>query len=84
MKVKEVEIEKIFRIDNTFSRPKLKIKKGYVDIASQYVWICREEVNAEILTNKQIETIIKNWKLTPEQFGKHKQMLIKKYIRRIK
>ena len=84
MKVKEVEIEKIFRIDNTFSRPKLKIKKGYVDIASQYVWICREEVNAEILTNKQIETIIKNWKLTPEQFEKHKQMLIKKYIRRIK
>lgn len=81
MKVKDVKIGEVFRIDNTFARPKLKLKEGYVDIASQIIWICREEIDAEILTGMQIITVQRGWGITAEEFEKHKQKLIKKYIK---
>jgi len=84
MKVKDIKIGEIFRIDNTFVKPKLKLKEGYIDMASQIIWVCREEVEAEILTDTQIRNVIQSWKLTSEQFEKHRQKLIKKYIEEIK
>ena len=83
MKVKDVKIGEIFRIDNTFVRPKLKLKEGYIDMASQIIWVCREEVEAEILTDMQIITVRRKWRLTAEEFEKHKQMIIKKYIKEV-
>lgn len=83
MKVKEVKTGKVFRIDNTFVKPKLKLKEGYIDMSSQIIWVCKEEVDAEILTGMQIITVQRKWGITAEEFEKHKQMLIKKYIREI-
>ena len=83
MKVKDVKTGEIFRIDNTFVRPKLKLKEGYIDMTSQIIWICREEVEAEILTGMQIITVQRKWRLTAKEFEKHKQKLIKKYIKEV-
>ncbi len=83
MKVKEVKTGEIFCIDNTLVKPKLKLKEGYIDMASQIIWVCREEVEAEILTDMQIMTVQRKWRITAEEFEKHKQKLIKKYIEEI-
>ena len=80
MKVKEIKTGEVFVIDHTLVRPKLKLKQGYLDMATQYIWVCREEADAEILTGSQTMRVAINWKMTPEGFEKHKQILIKKYI----
>ena len=84
MKVKEIEIGKIFRVDNTFVKSKLKLKEGYIDMASQIIWVCREEIEAEILTDIQIAIVRGRWGITVEEFERHKQKLIKKYIEEVK
>ena len=83
MKVKDVKVGEIFRIDNTFVRPKLKLKEGFIDMATRYIWICREEVEAEILTDVQIATVTRMWGMPPEKFEEYKQRLIKKHIKEV-
>ena len=83
MKVKEVKVGEIFTIDSSWVRPKLKLKQGFLDMATQYIWVCWEEHEAEVLTDIQIIKIARNWRLTLEQFERHKQKMVKKYIEEV-
>ena len=79
MKVSELEAGQIFTIGNTLVRPKLKLKTGFVDMVSRYVYVCKGEVSAEILTETQLRRIRSNWGMTQEEFERYKQILIEKH-----
>ena len=83
MKVKDIKVGEIFAIDYSGVRPKLKLKEGYLDLASQYVWVCNQEIDAEILTDSQLTKIARNWRMTMEEFEKYKQKMIRKYIEEV-
>ena len=84
MKIKDIKTGDLFVIDNTMTRPKLKLKEGYLDIASLMIWTCREETEARVLTDIQIEKVRYNWKMKKEDFEKYNQMLIRRYIKEVK
>lgn len=86
MKVKEIKIEEIFTIDSMHLhlRPKLKIKEGFVDMSSQYIYINKEEVAATVCTESELNRIQQNWRMTSEKFKGYKQFLIRKYVVRNK
>lgn len=81
MKVKDLKVGELFVTENTMSRPKLKLKQGYLEIASLMVWVCREDVEAKILTDSQIITIRNKWGMTEEKFNDFKEALIRRYIK---
>jgi len=80
MKVKEVKKGDLFTIDNTLSRPKLKLEKGYIDMVSNYIWEHNEEVDAFIMDERQIEKCVRILRITREVFDAHKKKLSDRYI----
>jgi hypothetical protein len=83
MKVKDIKIGEIFSADNTATRPKIKLREGFVDMFNQYVYINRENVEARKLTEIELTRIRQNWGMTLEKFEEYKQKLIKKYSKEV-
>jgi hypothetical protein len=83
MKVKDVEVGQIFNIDLTNVRPKLKLKKGFVDMASLYVYEGKDDVDAFLLTESQIIKVRNNWRMTEGKFNDFKEALIRRYIKEV-
>jgi len=81
MKVKDIEPGQIFNIDLTNVRPKLKLQKGFLDMASLYVYEGKDDVEAFLLTESQIVKIRGNWGMTEEKFNDFKEALIRRYIK---
>lgn len=79
MKVNEVESGQIFTIDNTLIYPKLKLRKGFIDMRTQYIYLCKGDVSAWPLSEAQLRKVRYNWRMTQEEFDKYKEGLIKKY-----
>lgn len=80
MKVRDIKAGEIFTIDNTYTRPKLKLNNGFLDMRTQYIYINKEHVNAAICTESELTRILRNWGWTPEKFEKYRKMLIERYI----
>lgn len=79
MKVNEVEPGQIFTIDNTLIYPKLKLHRGFIDMRTQYIYLCKEDVSAWLLSETQLRKIMSDWRMSQEKFDKYKKGLIKKY-----
>jgi len=79
MKVNEIKPGQIFTTDNTLIYPKLKLHKGFVSIRTQYIWLCKEDVQATLLSWGQLRKIMNNWGMSQEEFDKYKEGLIKRY-----
>jgi len=79
MKVNEVKPGQIFTTDNTLGYPKLKLHKGFISMRTQYIWLCRGDVSANLLSEDQLRNIMSNWRMSQEGFDKYKEELIKKY-----
>jgi hypothetical protein len=79
MKVNEVEPGQVFTIDNTLIYPKLKLHKGFIDMRTQYVYLCKEDVQARLLLETYLRKIMSDWRMSQEEFDKYKERLIKKY-----
>lgn len=80
MKAAGIKTGEIFTIDHSNVRPKLKIKQGFVDIATQYIYVNKEEVEATLCTERDLYRIRQNWGVTLEEFEKYKQKMVKRYI----
>jgi len=78
MKVNEVKSGQIFTTDNTLIFPKLKLRKGFVSMRTQYIYLCREDVQATLLSWVQLRKVMSDWRMSQEEFEKYKQMLIKR------
>ena len=76
MKVNEIEPGQIFVFGPTLTRPKLKLKVGFLDVISRYVYICWGDSSATVLTEGQIYKLQLAWKMTRERFEEFKQALI--------
>lgn len=83
MKVKDIKIGEIFSADNTATRPKIKLREGFIDMFTRYVYVNRENVEARELTEIELTRIRQNWGMTPEKFESYKQSLIKKYTKEV-
>lgn len=79
MKVNEVEPGQIFTTDNTLIYPKLKLRKGFISMGTQYVYLCRGDDSAWPLSEAQLRKVMNNWVMNQEEFDKYKEELIKKY-----
>lgn len=79
MKVDDIEPGQFFTIDNTFVYPKLKLHKGFIDMRTQYVYSCKGDVSANLLSGNQVKKIMSSWGMSQEEFDKYKGRLIKKY-----
>ena len=79
MKASEIKPGQIFIFGPTLTRPKLKLKEGFLDIVSNYVYACWGDWPAEVLTETQIYRLRRTWGMTEESFEKFKQILIGKY-----
>jgi len=79
MKISEIKPGQIFTTDNTLFYPKLKLHKGFVSIRTQYIWLCKENVQATLLSWGQLRKIMNNWEMSQEEFNKYKEGLIKRY-----
>jgi len=79
VKVNEVEPGQIFTIDNTLIYPKLKLHKGFIDMRTQYIYLCKGDVQANLLSWGQLRKVMSNWRMIQEEFDKYKEELIKKY-----
>jgi len=79
MKVNEVEPGQIFTTDNTLAYPKLKLHKGFISMRTQYIYLCREDIPATLLSGAQLRKIMNDWGMSKEKFDKYKEGLIKKY-----
>ncbi|MBA7579528.1 hypothetical protein ES708_21399 [subsurface metagenome] len=79
MKVNEVKPGQIFTTDNTLTYPKLKLHKGFISMRTQYIWFCKGDVSADLLSEAQIRKIMNNWGMSQEEFDKYKEGLIKRY-----
>lgn len=84
MKVKDIKPGQIFNIDLTNVRPKLKLQKGFLDMASLYVYEGKDDVDAFLPTESQIIKIRNNWRMTEEKFNDFKEALIRRYIKEVK
>lgn len=84
MKVKDIKVGEIFVIDNTMTKPKLKLEQGYVDMSSLYMFSGKKDTTARVLTEADIMKVRFKWKMTEEDFGNYKQMLIRRYIEEVK
>lgn len=81
MKIREVKTGDLFVIDNTYTRPKLKLEEGYVDILSGYVWVCNLDEFAEVLTESNLMKIRIKWKMSEDGFNKYVQAIRRKHIK---
>ncbi|MBA7581321.1 hypothetical protein ES708_23223 [subsurface metagenome] len=79
MKVNEVEPGQIFTTDNTLVYPKLKFRKGFIDMRTQYVYLCRGDEEARLLSETQLRSIRIDWRMSQEEFDRYKGRLIKRY-----
>ena len=79
MKVEEINPGQIFTIDNTLTYPKLKLHKGFISMRTQYIWLCKGDVSATLLSWDQLRKIMSIWGMSQEKFDKYKEELIKKY-----
>ena len=79
MKVNEVKPGQIFTTDNTLTYPKLKLHKGFISMRTQYIYLCREDVQATLLSWVQLRKVMSDWRMSQEEFDKYKEELIKKY-----
>lgn len=79
MKVNEVKPGQIFTTDNTLIYPKLKLHKGFISMRTQYIYLCREDVQATLLSWVQLRKVMSDWRMSQEEFDKYKEELIKKY-----
>jgi len=79
MKVNEIKPGQIFTTDNTLTYPKLKLHKGFVSMRTQYIYLCKGDVSATLLSGTQLRKIMNNWRMSQEEFDKYKEELIKKY-----
>ena len=79
MKVSEIEPGEIFMIGPTLTRPALKLKEGFLDMVSRYVYVCWNDSPATVLTESQIRRLRSNWKMSEEDFERFKQALIEIY-----
>ncbi len=79
MKVNEVEPGQIFTTDNTLTYPKLKIHKGFLDMRTQYIYLCRGDILAWPLSEAQLRKVMSNWRMSQEEFDKYREGLIKRY-----
>ena len=79
MKVNEVEPGQIFTIDNTLIHPKLKLHKGFIDMRTQYIYLCKGDIQANLLSWGQLRKVMSNWGMSQEEFDKYKEGLIKRY-----
>ena len=79
MKVEEVKPGQIFTIDNTLIYPKLKLHKGFIDMRTQYIYLCKGDVLVWPLSETQLRKIMSNWGMSQEEFDKYKEGLIEKY-----
>jgi hypothetical protein len=84
VKVKDVKVGEIFRTDKTFIYPKLKLKKGFINMRNLYIYVCGEDTTAEILTEDQLRRVQSRWRMTLEDFEGYKQELIRRYIKEVK
>jgi len=80
MKTKGIEVGKIFTIDNSLLQPKLKLPNGFIDMATQYIYVGKEEVEASVCTESELNRIQQNWRMTSEKFEDYEKSLIKKFI----
>jgi len=80
MKVKDVKVGEIFTLDNSRTRPKLKLDEGFLDMVTQYTYVNREEIDATVCTELELNRILQNWGWTIEKFENYKKELIKRYI----
>jgi len=79
MKVNEVKPGQIFTTDNTLTYPKLRLHKGFIDMRTRYIYLCKEDVQVRLLSRDQLRKIMSDWKMSQEEFDKYKGELIKKY-----
>jgi len=79
MIVDDLKPGQIFTTDNTLTYPKLKLHEGFISMRTQYIWLCKGEVSANLLSGDQIWKVMTNWKMSREEFDKYKRELIKKY-----
>jgi len=79
MTVDEIKPGQIFIIDNTLIYPKLKLHKGFIDMRTQYIYSCKEDISARLLSGDQIRKVMSNWGMSQEEFDKYKERLIKKH-----
>ncbi|GAH03165.1 unnamed protein product [marine sediment metagenome] len=79
MKVNEIKPGQIFTTDNTLTYPKLKLHKGFMSMRTQYIWLCRDDVLATLLSWVQLRKVMSNWGMSQEEFNKYKEELVKKY-----
>jgi len=79
MKVEDLKPGQIFTIDNTLIYPKLKLHKGFIDMRTQYIYSCKGNVSARLLSWDQIRKVMSDWGMSQEKFDKYKEELIKKY-----
>jgi len=78
MKVNEVEPGQIFTIDNTLIYPKLKLHQGFIDMRTQYIYLCKGDVQARLLSETQLRKVMSDWRMSQVEFEKYKRMLIKR------
>jgi len=79
MKVNEVKPGQIFTTDNTLTYPKLKLHKGFISMRTQYIWLCKEDVQATLLSWVQLRKVMSDWRMSQEEFDRYKEGLIKRY-----
>lgn len=79
MKVNEVKPGQVFTNDNTLTYPKLKLHKGFISMKTQYIYLCKEDVQATLLSWVQLKKVMSNWGMSQEEFDKYKEELIKRY-----
>jgi len=79
MKIDEIKPGQIFTTDNTLIYPKLKLHKGFISMRTQYIYLCKGDILATLLSGIQIKKIMNNWRMSQEKFDEYKRRLIKKY-----
>lgn len=79
MKVDDFKLGQIFTTDNTLIYPKLKLHKGFISMRTQYIYLCKGDVQANLLSLGQLRKVMNNWGMSQEEFDKYKEELIRKY-----
>jgi len=79
MKVDDLKPRQIFTTDNTLIYPKIKLHKGFISMKMQYIYLCKGDVSATLLSWGQLRKVMSNWGMSQEEFDKYKEELIKKY-----
>ena len=79
MEVNGIKLGQIFIFGPTLTRPQLKLKVGFLDMISRYIYSCWGNEPATVLTGTQIYRLRSNWGMTEEKFEEFKRALIEIY-----